>query len=72
MSFIDNLKKGWNAFLGRDPTMSNSYLGSAYSYGSLKPDRWIWNPGSERTIVTAILQPYSNGYCADKDSACSA
>lgn len=54
MSFIDNLKKGWNAFLGRDPTMSNSYLGSAYSYGSYKPDRWIWNPGSERTIVTAI------------------
>ena len=54
MSFIDNLKKGWNAFLGRDPAMFQANLGPSYSYDGYKPNRWRWSPGSEKTIVTAI------------------
>lgn len=54
MSFIDNLKKGWNAFLGRDPTMEHYNLGTGYAYETYRPSRRYWNPGIEKTIVTAI------------------
>lgn len=54
MSFIDNLKKGWNAFLGRDPTMEHYNLGAGYAYETYRPSRRYWNPGIEKTIVTAI------------------
>ena len=55
MGFVDNLKKGWNAFRGRDPNDAYQYLGPSYSYDSqLYNHRWFQTPGAEKTIVTAI------------------
>lgn len=50
MGLIDQLKKGWNAFIGRDPTYVN--YGNGYAFD--RPDRMRFSLGSERTIVTAI------------------
>lgn len=61
MGFIDRVKSGWNAFLGRDPTQNTimadpfvppmTYIGSASSY---RPDRVRLSNGSEKTIVNSI------------------
>ena len=49
----ERLKRSWNAFVGRDPTRSNS----AYSYGLLygdRPDRMHFTRANARSIVTYI------------------
>lgn len=51
MSFIDNIKKGWNAFLGRDPTVIYK-TGTEY-FGS-RPDRSHFSYANKNTIATAI------------------
>lgn len=51
MSFIDNIRKGWNAFLGRDPTIAYK-VGTEY-YGS-RPDRIHFSYANRNTIATAI------------------
>lgn len=68
MGFIDKVKSGWNAFLGRDPTASESvtqvdpyvtpttYIGAASSY---RPDRVRLSNGSERTIINSIYNRIS-------------
>ena len=68
MGFIDKVKSGWNAFLGRDPTASESvtqvdpyvtpttYIGAASSY---RPDRVHLSNGSERTIINSIYNRIS-------------
>lgn len=68
MGFIDKVKSGWNAFLGRDPTASESvtqvdpyvtpttYIGAASSF---RPDRVHLSNGSERTIINSIYNRIS-------------
>ena len=68
MGFIDKVKSGWNAFLGRDPTASESvtqvdpyvtpttYIGAASSY---RPDRVHLSSGSEKTIINSIYNRIS-------------
>lgn len=50
MGFFDRLKHGWNAFMGRDPTLLSG-LGYGYSY---KPDRSKLQTRNERSIINAI------------------
>ena len=50
MSLINQLKRGWNAFLNRDPTPT-FYLGA--SYGT-RPDRVRLTRGHERSIITSV------------------
>lgn len=55
MSFIDNIRKGWNAFLGRDPTYSGYYKEYQGGYwGNDRPDRMRFTLANKNTIVTAI------------------
>ena len=50
-SFGERLKRSWNAFLGRDPTLTFD----DYAYGSwFRPDRTRLTQGNERSIVTSI------------------
>lgn len=55
MGLFDQIKKGWNAFMGRDPTPNEwvppSIYGNAYSY---RPDRVRFTRGNEKSIVTAV------------------
>ena len=52
MSLTDRFKKGWNAFLGRDPTSySREVIGVSSSY---RPDQPILSYGVDRTIVASI------------------
>ena len=52
MSFLSKLQKGWNAFLGRDPTYYQSYnLGNGYSRN---PGRATFTKGVETSLVTAV------------------
>lgn len=53
-SISSRIKRGWNAFLNRDPTDSVGIrvdIGSSYSY---RPDRTRLTRGNERSIVTSI------------------
>lgn len=50
MSLKDRLQHGWNAFMGRDPTPMQ--LASTDTY---RPDYYRLSRGSERTMITAIL-----------------
>lgn len=45
------LKRGWNAFLNKDPTPDYKDLGISYSY---RPDRPRFTRGNERSIVTSV------------------
>lgn len=51
MGFVDRLQHGWNAFMGRDPTIRYHHSGA--SYGT-RPDRVRFSRGNERSIVTAV------------------
>lgn len=51
MSLINQLKRGWNAFLNRDPTPAY-YQGA--SYGN-RPDRVRLTRGHERSIITSVF-----------------
>ena len=50
-SLIDRLQHGWNAFMGRDPAMHYPYVGSSYT---VRPDRFRFSRGNERSIVTSV------------------
>lgn len=52
-SLGSRLKHAWNAFLNRDPTISNNYydIGPGYSY---RPDRARFTRGNEKSIVTSV------------------
>lgn len=45
------LKRGWNAFLNKDPTPNYQDVGISYSY---RPDRPRFTRGNERSIVTSV------------------
>lgn len=53
LSFGSRVKRLWNAFTNRDPTINYSYssMGSSYSY---RPDRPRFTRGNERSIITSI------------------
>ena len=55
MGLFDQIKKGWNAFMGRDPTQNEwnppNIYGNSYSY---RPDRVRFTRGNEKSIVTAV------------------
>lgn len=55
MSLIDKIKRGWNAFTGRDPT--SLYEPSFTSYGgySNRPDRTRMSRGHERSIIMSAI-----------------
>lgn len=51
MGLLNRLQHGWNAFLGRDPTIYSKDLGET-SY--VRPDRVRLTRGKERTIMASI------------------
>ncbi|MBO7451244.1 MAG: phage portal protein, partial [Clostridiales bacterium] len=61
MSFLTRLQNGWNAFIGRDPTMYRPiYNESTYGGYSSRPDRTILTRGNERSIVNAVYNRIAN------------
>lgn len=51
-TIAQRIRKGWNAFVGRDPT-NKQYL--EFGYGSTtRPDQAVLKRGAEKTIVNAI------------------
>ena len=55
MSLMDKIKRGWNAFTGRDPT--SLYEPSMMAYGgySNRPDRTRLSRGHERSIIMSAI-----------------
>lgn len=56
MSLIEKLKRGFNAFMGRDPT--EYYEGTSYGgFGgySMRPDRPQMSRGNERSIIMSAI-----------------
>lgn len=51
MGLVDRLQHGWNAFMGRDPTLRYPYTGASYT---VRPDRVRFSRGNERSIVTSV------------------
>ena len=52
-SIINRLQSGWNAFLGRDPTVSSyTDLGAGSSY---RPDKSRYYRLNDRTIIQAVI-----------------
>lgn len=51
VGLLEQVKAGWNAFLGRDPTIRMQIDGYA---SSIRPDRTRFSPGKERTIINPI------------------
>lgn len=62
-SLRSRLRKGWNAFFGRDPTpedIAMEYTAYPFSYGTnYRPDRYRGKYENERTIVSAIYNRIS-------------
>lgn len=54
MSLLDKIKRGWNAFTGRDPT--ELYAPTSVSFGySDRPDRTRMTRGHERSIIMSAI-----------------
>ena len=51
-TIMTRLKKSWNAFRNRDPTMLYREPGMSYTY---RPDRPRFSRGNERTIATSVF-----------------
>lgn len=57
MGLFDRLQRGWNAFIGRDPTKRNQRdYGSSYSY---RPDRPFLKRDTTKSIVSAIYTRFA-------------
>ena len=56
MGFWDKVKKGWNAFMNKDPTVNDySMAGTELGMASyVRPDRSRFTRGNEKTIITSI------------------
>lgn len=54
MGFLERVKSGWNAFLGRDPTKYLPFMQYGTSGYGGRPDRVHFTRGNERSIVTSI------------------
>lgn len=56
MSLLDKIKRGWNAFTGRDPTELYSSPVSPAAFGySQRPDRTRMTRGHERSIIMSAI-----------------
>ena len=51
MGLFNRLRRGWNAFMNKDPTWWSREQGAAYSR---RPDRVHLTGGNERSIATSI------------------
>lgn len=51
MSFTNRVQHAWNAFLNRDPTLTDQQTGGGYFR---RPDRPRLSRGNERSIVTSV------------------
>lgn len=60
MAVVNQLKKAWNAFLGRDPTDTRYFESGGYSY---RPDRTRMSMSNERSIVTAVYNKIAIDVC---------
>lgn len=58
MSLKDRLLSGWNAFMGRDPTIKGQSILASYSNG-YRPDQLHLPRGMERSVVNSILNRIS-------------
>jgi len=54
MGFLERVKSGWNAFLGRDPTKYLPFMQYGTSGYGGRPDRFHFTRGNERSVVTSI------------------
>ena len=52
-SIVERIKRGWNAFLNKDPTL-RTVINYGYSSGR-RPDRMRFSGGNEKSIVTAVF-----------------
>ena len=55
MSLKDRLQHGWNAFMGRDPTIKIPNTPVTSFWGTGRPDHIILSRGNERSIINATL-----------------
>lgn len=58
MSIMEKLKRGWNAFTGRDPTRNNNWGRQPelfYNASSYRPDRKRLSRGNERSIINSVI-----------------
>ena len=56
-SFLSRVKKAWNIFLNRDPTVEYSYdLGQSFTY---RPDRTRLSGRNERSIINSVYNRMS-------------
>ena len=55
MSLIDKIKRGFNAFMGRDPTELYDTSMSTYGGYSQRPDRTRMTRGHERSIIMSAI-----------------
>jgi hypothetical protein len=51
MGLMNRLKRAWNMFNNRDPTIRYQEIGPSYSY---RPDRSRFSRGNEKSIVTSV------------------
>ena len=53
-SLLTRVKRGWNAFMNKDPTIRRSTFDFGYG-ANLRPDRMRFTRGNEKSIVTAVF-----------------
>ena len=53
-TIASRFKRGWNAFLNRDPTADWQYQSLGGSYYHRRPDRVRFSGGNEKSIVTSV------------------
>ena len=52
VSFGSRVKRSWNAFFNKDPTVQYRDIGSSYAY---RPDRMRFSFGNERSIINSVV-----------------
>lgn len=55
MSLLDKIKRGWNAFTGRDPTEYEGPYYGAYGGYSMRPDKPQMSRRNERSIIMSAI-----------------
>lgn len=60
MSIITRFQRGWNAFIGRDPTKEQNPYHGYYAGSSRRLDRTYLTGGNERSIINAVYNRIAN------------
>lgn len=58
-AFMQRIRSGWNAFLGRDPTEQTAFYGEIVNGSSYRPDILRYSRGTERTVVAKVYNKIS-------------